>query len=36
VAERTIKTIKDLYYNKMDKRKEEKDWEVILEAAVKA
>jgi hypothetical protein len=36
VVERAIKTIKDLYYNRIDKGKEEKDWEVILEAAVKA
>jgi hypothetical protein len=35
-AERTIRTIKDLYYNRMDKIMEEKDWEAILEAAVKA
>ena len=34
VAERTIRTIKDLYYKRMDKRKEEKGWEAILEATV--
>ena len=27
VAERTIRTITDLYYNRMDKGKEEKGWE---------
>jgi hypothetical protein len=28
--------MKDLYYTRMDKTKAEKDWEAILEAAVKA
>ena len=36
MAERTIRTIKALYYKRMDKRRTESSWEAILKAAVQA